>query len=217
MAGAGFGFSSSSGKSTGRTGSSWDPAKFAEFVKTIHGTVGGPFTIGDLFGIAPRSTSLFGGEPTSAVRPGGGYNLGFGPPPGYSGPQAGPTPGPAPDPGAGPTDAAPSAPTPAPPTGGGTPAPAPAGGQGQLFNMSDVAPAWQEDPEKQMDLPRFFRQSGLDPAGFTLEEFQDAVAHVSRYGFTGRSAGNFSRALSLLQNRTTVGGTLGGGKGTGVF
>jgi hypothetical protein len=215
MAGsAGLGFSTSSGKKTGRTGSSWDPAKFTEFVKTIHNTLGGPFTIGDLFTLAPRTQGLFGGEPQSAARPGGGYNLGFGPPPGYSGPQAGA----GPSTGAGPTDVTPGGTDANPTPAGGTDAtPAPSGASGQLFNMSDVEAAWQSDPEKIMDLPRFFRQSGLDPAGFSLEDFQDAVANVSKYGFTGRSAGNFGRALSLLQNRTTVGGELGGGKGTGVF
>lgn len=197
----GFGFGTNESSGTNRTGTGFDTARFQEFLKAIHGTLGGPFTVGDLFEMAPRSQSLFGGSPTGPIRPGGGFNLGFGTPPSYEPPAAG---GPA----APPTDG-----TAPPPTGGTPPAPDP----GKLFKQSDVEAAWNDDPEKRMDLPRLLRQSGVDPNGFTLEEFQDAVGKANKYGFSGRSTGNFGKALALLQNIGSTEGTFGGGKGTGVF
>lgn len=195
----GFGTNSSSGSGTGRSGTGFDVNAFNQFLKAIHGTLGGPFSVGDLFTLAPRSQSLFTGQPTGQERPGGGFNLGFGTPPSYAQPPAG-------------------AGDPATPPGGGTTPPAPGGGTpAKTFTMSDIAPAWNQDPEKRMDIPRFFRQSRLDPNGFSYEDFQQAVRNVGKYGFSGRSAGNFGNALSLLQNLQTNAGDFGAGKGTGVF
>jgi len=95
-------------------------------------------------------------------------------------------------------------------TGGGS-------GTPKLFTQADILPAWDNDPEKRMDIPRFFRQSGLDPNGFTLQDFQDAVGKAKSYGFSGRSLGNFGAAASLLQDIGTTGGQFGGGKGSGIF
>jgi hypothetical protein len=200
-----FGFGTSESSGTGRSGTGFDVDRYNQFLKAIHETLGGPFTVGDLFQLAPRSQDLFTGEPTGPARPGGGFNLGFGTPPSYGGAGA-PTPGP--------TAAGPNAPAPPAPGGGGTtPAPAP----GNMFTQADIMGAWNDDPEKRMDVPRFFRQSGLDPDGFTLDEFEEAVGRVKKFGFTGRSAGNFGKALSLLQNRGANAGAFGGGKGSGVF
>lgn len=211
-----FGFGGTDSSGTGRSGTGFDVSRFNEFLNAIHGTLGGPFTIGDLFQLAPRSQALFSGEPTDAARPGGGFNLGFGRPPSFGGGPTGLDAG-APS-GPGPTDVNPN-----PPAGGTTPPPAtggtppPSGAPARLFTEADVLPAWNDDPEKRMDLPRLLRQANLDPGGFSLEDFQNAVARAGKYGFSGRSQGNFGKALGLLQNLGTTTGAFGGGKGTGVF
>jgi hypothetical protein len=249
-----MGFSSSKSSGTSRSGTQFDVDAFNEFLKAIHSTLGGPFTIGDLFQLSPRSQGLFTGEPMGPGRPGGGFNLGFGTPPSFLPPPPTAPSLPAPPPAGGTdTGTTPDLPvrgtqtggggitpptTPPPPAWAGPPLP-PAPGTGQAgadrpttttppttpaptttakqFTMSDILPAWNDDPEKRMDVPRLFRQADLDPNGFTFEEFQDAVRRAKNFGFTGRSTGNFGKALSLLQNITTNIGTFGGGKGTGIF
>ena len=192
---------------TERAGSGWDSERFRQFMKDISGTIGGPFTAGDLFTLAPRTTSLFAGtsypELSGQNRPGGGFNLGFGMPPGYTGGGAGG--------GAGGGGG----------TGGGTGGSGGSGGSGggtgtpKLFTQADILPAWDNGPEKRMDIPRFFRQSGLDPNGFTLQDFQNAVAKAKSFGFSGRSLGNLGAAASLRQDIGTTGGQFGGGREAG--
>lgn len=191
----GFDFGTSESSGTQRSSTGWDSARFRQFLKDISSTIGGPFTVGDLFTLAPRTGGLFQETPMTMGqgRPGGGFNLGFGTPPGYKQPGA-----PPPEDGTPPTDdGEPSTP--------------------QKFSMNDLLPAYNDDPEKRMDLPRLFRQAGIDPNGFTYEEFEKATAKAKKYGFSGRSSGNFGKALSLLQSITQTSGKFGGGKGTGIF
>src|SRR5581483_63635 len=150
-------------------------------------------TTGDLFRLAPRQTSLFGGEPEGPFRQGGGFNLGFGLPPAGAGVGLG---------------------------GGTEPPPgAPQQKKSQIYGINDILPAWDNDPEKVMDLNRFFRQSGLNPDGFTREEFAGALPNLKKWGFSGRSRGNFDKALALLRSDDQLGDAFGGpgGRGSGIF
>lgn len=67
------------------------------------------------------------------------------------------------------------------------------------FTMADITSAYQQDPEKLMDIQRLFKSSKIDPNGFTLDEFNRAIAGAD--WASGRSRGNFSRALADLSAR----------------
>ena len=200
---AGLGFNKSDSSSTGRQQSATQFPK--QFLLDLHKTIGGPFTTNDLFRLMPKPSSLFGYGPTEAVEPSGKFNLGFGPPP----------PG-----GLGSDMPAPGS-TPLPDE---TPAPGSTPGLGQqppaaprLYRMSDLEDQFASDPEKLMDLPRLFKQAGLDPEAFTYDEFEKATRKAKKYGFSGRSQGNFARALSGLQRDAELEEEFAGGKGAGVF
>jgi hypothetical protein len=177
-----------------------------EFLTEMHKTVGGPLTVNDMFTLSPRGHSLFGNAPTQAQRPGGGYSLGFGAPTSATAPAA-------PPPGAAP------APSPGGEPGGPTPA-STLSGQGtstRRYSLSDLESQYVEDPDKVMDLPRLLKKSGLDPSGFSYDDLEQAISKAKKYGFSGRSRGNFARVLGGLQRGTALEETLGGGKGTGIF
>ncbi len=200
----GFNFGDSSSKSTQRSGTKAEFPK--QFLQDYNNFLGGPFTIGDLFRLAPRSQSLFGGEPSGPYRPGGGFNLGFGLPP-VGGP--------------GESAAPPSGATGGSGNGGGGATGSDTGAKKpQVYGINDILPAWDDDPEKRMDIERFFRQSRLNPDGFTRDEFAAAVGKGKQFGFSGRSMGNFGKALASLRSDDQLNDSLGGGtkgRGSGIF
>lgn len=191
----GFGFTKSNSKSTTRSGTEVDFPK--QFLLDYNKTLGGPLTTGDLFRLAPRGRSLFGNAARGPQREGGGFNLGFGLPPASLG-EGKQTDGTTP-----------------PPNTDGTDTTAPQ--QSQIYGINDILPAWDKDPEKRQDLGRFFRQSGLNPDGFTREEYGTALQSLQKYGFSGRSQGNFHEALALLRSDDELQGAIGGGRGSGIF
>ena len=233
----GFGKSSSESSGTGRTQSK---TLFpTEFLSEIHKTIGGPLTTKDLFTLSPQGHSLFGYGPTQGPQPGGGFSLGFGPPPdklpGTEEPQAPGAGGQAPAPpvvGSAtgqvgrrynhrpdtPDELAADAAARAgglgslPPPSGGTPAAKP-----RMYTLGDIESQYVEDPDKVMDLPRLLDSAGLNPTGFSYNELENAIANAQKYGFSGRSRGNFARILGGLQRDTDLESTLGGTKGTGIF
>lgn len=171
-----------------------------QFINQYRQTLGGPLTTGDLFNLAPRGHSLFGfnaGE--GQLREGGGFNFGYG------------------------------APTPATAQAlgtvgaGGPPPPSystvdtPTTSPGPVHTLADITQAYANDPDKQMDLQRFFQQAGLDPNGFTTRQYMVELGRAGQYGFSGRSRGNLSDALAYLQRQDQGGEQFGAGKGTGIF
>src|SRR2546428_12936721 len=83
-----FGGESKSQREQHQSESGWDSGRYRQFLNDINSTIGGPLSIGDFLRLAPRTQSLFGGDNPMLAgqnRPGGGVNLGFGPPPGYAG------------------------------------------------------------------------------------------------------------------------------------
>jgi hypothetical protein len=205
MAGSvGLGFNKNDSSQTGRQGSNVAFPK--QFLLDMNQALGGPFTTGDLFRLAPQPHSLFGYGPTKGQQPGGSFALGFGPPTGsLSAGDA--TAGQTTQPGV------PTTTTTTPGTGDTSTTATP----GKTYTISDLQGAYFNDPDKVMDLPRLFRQAGLDPNSFTADEFQNAVGNAKKYGFSGRSQGLFSKALGSLQQDTKIDSTLGGKTGTGVF
>jgi hypothetical protein len=75
---SGLGFNTSDSSNTSRQGSQTLFPR--QFLLDYHNTFGGPFTVNDLFQMAPRGRSLFGNANQGSMRPGGGFNLGFGAP-----------------------------------------------------------------------------------------------------------------------------------------
>lgn len=203
--GLGFGYGTSSSKSTGRTGQEIRFPK--QFLSDFHDYLGGPFTTSDLMRMMPRPQSMFGFAPQQQWGPQGQFNLGFGPPTappeGTGGSLGGGTPG---------------------DLGGGGMQPGDTTGQppetpAKTYGLNDLMNSYFKDPEKRMDLQRLYRQAGLDIKGATFEDLSDAVNNAKKYGFSGRSIGNFTQMLADLQSDQSLEGSFGGsgGKGTGVF
>ena len=201
MAGGSLGFGMSDSSSTGRQGSETQFPK--QFVNDLNKTLGGPLTIFDLFKLSPTPRSLFGYDRTQAQQPTGSFSLGFGPPSSLTPGSASPT---APPGEAGPTLGA--SPTPAGPT-------TPTGPR--KYTLADLTNAYFKDPDKAMDLPRLFRQAGLQGDGFSYEDIAGAVSQAKKYGFSGRSQKNFLQMLADLQRTGQLQDTFAGGKGSGIF
>jgi hypothetical protein len=201
---AGLGFTKSDSSSTGRQQTGVQFPK--QFVLDLHKTIGGPITIADLFKLAPRPHSLFGYGPKQGEQRGGSFSLGFGPPApsartlpeGVGGPPHTTAPG-----------------TGTPPLGGLGHTPPPAAPR--TFRLSDIESLYAPDPEKTMDLPRLFKQAKLDPTAFTYDQLAHAVGKAKKYGFSGRSRGNFARVLAGLQRDEELEDEFAGGRGTGIF
>lgn len=71
-----------------------------------------------------------------------------------------------------------------------------------IFNVTDIQDAWAEDPQKFEDFQRLVKRGGLDPNGFTLEEFRTAWKKDSK--LSGRSNASLARAEAEMLNRLTV-------------
>lgn len=71
-----------------------------------------------------------------------------------------------------------------------------------IFNVTDIQDAWAEDPQKFEDFQRLVKRGGLDPNGFTLEEFRSAWKKDSK--LSGRSNASLARAEAEMLNHLTV-------------
>lgn len=71
-----------------------------------------------------------------------------------------------------------------------------------IFNVTDIQDAWAEDPQKFEDFQRLVKRGGLDPNGFTIEEFRAAWKKDSK--FSGRSNASLARAEAEMLNHLTV-------------
>ena len=85
--------------------------------------------------------------------------------------------------------------------------------QEPLFGLPELLDYYNTmDPEKSGDLPRVFREAGLDPSKkYTTSELSDAFGSAT--GLSGRSKGDLFGALAHLSDLAYLGGLPGGGLG----